>query len=410
MAFLKDKIKPLVAALGAGILAGSAAAIFLYALDWATVTREQHSWLVLVLPITGFGIAWFYERYGSDVERGNNLLLEEIHEPKQTVPLKMAPMILLSTVITHLVGGSAGREGTAVQMGGSIADQIAARFKLERKAMLMMGMSGGFGAVFGVPWAGAVFGLEVLTSGKLEFALALECLVASFAGHFTCLLWGIHHTDYPLPDIVPFSLTAVLWLALAGMLFGFCARAFVILTHVFQFLLRKITRSVPLRAFVGGMVILFIYYLLGTSRFEGLGIPVIVNSLRIPLPQFDFAWKTFFTTLTLASGFKGGEVTPLLFIGSTLGNSLSSWIPLPLSLLAACGFVAVFAGAANTPFACAVMAMEIFGWKIGFFALVACWVSFYFSSISGIYHAQKPGGHKLQSLPAKLKSSFQRFF
>ncbi|MGZ3722411.1 MAG: voltage-gated chloride channel family protein [Bdellovibrionales bacterium] len=395
-------------AIAVGILAGTAAAFFLYSLDWATNLREHNTWLVLFLPFCGLTVGWLYLRFGSEVEGGNSLLIDEIHDPKKTVPLRMAPMILVGTVLTHLFGGSAGREGTAVQMGGSIADQLCGPLKIkpeDRRTLLMMGMSAGFGAVFGVPFAGAIFGIEVLIIGRVKIENILECLAASLVAHYVCLAWGIQHTAYAAPEIVSLTLFSVLKIAAAGAAFGLCARAFVLLMHKMSALFKKYLPYAPLRPFTGGVLVVVGFYLLGTMRFAGLGIPVIVDSLREPIPEFDFAWKTLFTTLTLASGFKGGEVTPLLFIGATLGNSLGALINLPFSLLAAVGFVAVFAGAANTPWACTVMAMEIFGYRIGAYALIGCWISFYFSSHSGIYSAQKIGNgkfHRFQKVLRKL--------
>src|SRR5665213_211287 len=182
-----DKLKWTAIASAVGILAGSAAAIFLYSLDWATATRERNSWLIWLLPVAGFAVGWVYHRFGKTVERGNDLLIDEIHDPRKVVPLRMAPLILVGTILTHLFGGSAGREGTAVQMGGSLADQLSHRLKLggeDRRTILMTGMSAGFGAVFGVPLAGAVFGVEALTIGRVQIGKLFECLVASIVGHW----------------------------------------------------------------------------------------------------------------------------------------------------------------------------------------------------------------------------------
>jgi len=159
----------------------------------------------------------------------------------------------------------------------------------------------------------------------------------------------------------------------------------------------------PLRPLIGGGIVVFVYFMLGTNRYAGLGVPIIQDSLLHPLPPTDFAWKTMLTALTLGSGFKGGEVTPLLFIGATLGNALAVILTLPLSLLAAVGFVAVFAGAANTPWACALMAIEIFGPQVGVYALIGCWVSFFCSGQSGIYSAQKTSKHKRHRLHKVLR-------
>ncbi len=375
----------------AGVLSGLASALFLYSIEGATHLRESYPWLILLLPMGGFAIGWIYHRWGRGLEGGSNLLLDEIHDPKATIPMRMAPMILAGTVITNIFGGSAGREGTAVQMGGSIAAQLAKWLQLsgdDRRMLLVAGMSAGFGSVFGVPFAGAVFGIEVLRIGRREWPLFGECLVASLVAHFICLGCGVHHTVYPSPEIPQVSFSVFALIAVSGVAFGFCASVFTGFTHFISLLFKRI-RSAPLRPAVGGVMVALGFFVMGTDRFAGLGVPVIVEALSHWVPVSDFAWKLLFTSLTLGSGFKGGEVTPLLYIGATLGNSLGHFLMLPFSLLASLGFVAVFAAAANTPFACTVMAMEIFGPKVGAFAFVACMTSYFFSSRRGIYSSQK---------------------
>lgn len=383
-----------------GVLGGTASAFFLISLELATRFRDQHTWLIWFLPVGGLLMGLIYHRWGKSVEAGNNLIIDEIHNPRALIPLRMAPLILLGTVMTHIFGGSAGREGTAVQMGAAAADQLAKPLRLnkeERRTLLMAGMSAGFGSVFGVPLAGMAFGLEVLTVGRLKLGSAFECLLASVVAHFTCLAWGVRHTAYFAPTVVPVSIQSVFWVALAGIAFGLCAQVFAKVIHQASRVFKNAIAYVPLRPFVGGILVLLGFWMLGTFRYAGLGIPVIEQALREPLSAFDFIWKMLFTIVTLGSGFKGGEVTPLLFIGSTLGNSLSALIPLPFSMLAAVGFVAVFAGAANTPWACTIMAIEIFGSPIAIYALIGCLMSYFASGHVGIYHAQEFATHKLHS-------------
>lgn len=374
-----------------GILSGTASAAFLKTLEWALVVREGHPGLIWFLPLGGFLVGLVYHHFGRTVERGNNLLLEEVHDPRAVIPLRMVPLIFLGTVWTHLFGGSAGREGTAVQMGGSLADQMSRPLKLppsDRRALLMAGMSAGFGSVFGVPWAGALFGLEVLAVGRLRVFALLECVIASFVGHFTTLAWGVHHTAYAPPSIPSVTAINLGVIAVAGVAFGLCARVFSKSIHHVGAAFKRIRYS-PLRPILGGLLVSCGFYALGTLRYAGLGVPVIEASLKEPLSAADFALKLIFTVLTLGSGFKGGEVTPLLFIGATLGNALAQILPMDFSVLAAVGFVAVFAGAANTPLACTVMAAEIFGPSVGLFALIGCGVSFLCSGDAGIYGSQR---------------------
>jgi H+/Cl- antiporter ClcA len=274
-------------------------------------------------------------------------------------------------------------------MGAALADQVARRFKnVDRVTLLMAGLSAGFGSVFGVPFAGTIFGLEVLAIGGMRFRRLLECAVASFIAHFVCLAWGVHHTQYPKPLLPDVTVSLLGYVVIAGLAFGLVAFFFSYLIHRVQNLFHLI-KFPPLRALIGGALVVAGYYFVSWNRYAGLGIDVIEMSLRQSVPALDWVWKSVFTILTLASGMKGGEVTPLLFIGSTFGNFLSHYLPVAVSLLAALGFAAVFAGAANTPLACTLMAMELFGPGIGLLALVACSCAWLASGHRGIYSSQK---------------------
>ncbi|MHB1699956.1 MAG: voltage-gated chloride channel family protein [Acidobacteriaceae bacterium] len=384
----------------AGMLAGTASALLLGSLNWATATRESHKWLIALLPLAGLAVGCMYKYYGGAVEAGNNLILDEVHDPKAVLPLRMTPLILLGTVITHLFGGSAGREGTAIQTGASLADQLTKPFGLQsrdRRILLMAGISGGFASVFGTPLAGAIFGIEVLAIGRMGYEAIFPCFIAAFVGEFVTHAWGIHHTIYRVTEVPAFSATGLLSSIVAGAVFGLVGMAFAKATHAVSALCKKTIRWSPLRPFAGGVVVAAAVFLLGTTRYIGLGIPTILDSFSMKLPPYDFVGKFLFTVVTLGSGFKGGEVTPLFYIGATLGNALSRLLPLPSSLLAGMGFVAVFAGAANTPISSTLMAVELFGPEAGSFAAIACVVSYLFSGHAGIYRAQRVGRSKHSS-------------
>jgi H+/Cl- antiporter ClcA len=380
-------------------LAGSASAFFLFALDWATHTRETNRWLIWGLPVVGFLVGWLYLKFGQHVEAGNNLLIDEIHDPKKVVPLRMAPFVLGGTVISHLFGASVGREGTAVQMGGALADQLTQFFKLnpiDRRMVLMAGISAGFASVFGTPLAGAVFALEVLAIGRMRLDALLPCLLAAVLADQVGLWWGVQHTHY-MAGVIP-SITAWLLVAtvLAGAVFGLTGKLFADGTHALSGVMKKHITYAPLRPFIGGVVIAAVVMWGDFDRYIGLGIPVMVEAFQHPLASTDFLGKTIFTIASLGTGFKGGEVTPLFYIGATLGNALAPLLDVPLALLAAVGFVAVFAGAANTPISSTLMAMELFGAEIGVFAALACVMSYVCSGHSGIYRAQRVVHRKAQ--------------
>jgi len=393
-ALLGFMLKWLPLAVAAGALGGSASALFLFALDWATATRLLHPWLIGLMPLAGFAVGWLYLHYGREVEAGNNLLIDEIHDPKKVIPVRMAPLVLGGTVVSHLVGASVGREGTAVQMGGALADQLTHLLRLhheDRRILLMAGISAGFASVFGTPLAGAVFALEVLAIGRLRYDALLPCLAAAIAGDQICLLWGVHHVQYAIgaiPLLAPWPLLATV---LAGAAFGAVGRLFAAGTHALGAWIKRRVQYAPLRPLLGGIVVAGAAWLLGGERWLGLGIPTIQAAFQQPLPSWDFAGKMAFTIASLGSGFKGGEVTPLFYIGATLGNALAPLLQMPFALLAGLGFVAVFAGAANTPIASTLMAIELFGAEAGVYAAVACVVSYMFSGHRGIYRAQRIG-------------------
>ncbi len=398
----KFTIKWLLGAGVVGLLVGSASAIFLISLKWVTNYRETNVWIIMFLPLAGFIIGWVYHRYGTSVVKGNNQILEEFYRPQKTIPLKMAPLVLFGTLATHLFGGSAGREGTAIQMGGAIADQFPKWFKLEnedRKILITIGVAAGFASVFGTPLAGAIFALEWLVIGRIRYEAILPAFLGAFVAHYTCEdLWLVQHTPYSIPIVPPLDTLKILWIIPAGICFGLAANLFAKATHAWTALFNSQIKYPPLRPFIGGILVAILVFAMGTTKYIGLGIPTIVDSFSENLPWYDFLAKIGMTSLTLGAGFKGGEVTPLFYTGATLGNALSGIIPLPMALLAGMGFVAVFSGATNTPLACTLMGIELFGEASGVYVGLACVVAYIFSGHAGIYNAQIIGS------PKQLKS------
>jgi H+/Cl- antiporter ClcA len=382
-----------------GALIGSTAAFFLNSLDFVTNWRETHTWIIYSLPFVGFTIGAIYYYFGGEAKKGNNLLLEQHNSPENRVPFKMAPLVYIGTILTHLAGGSAGREGTAVQMGGAIADQFTDLFKLndtQRKTILIIGISAGFAAVFGTPVAGAIFALEIMLFKNSRVADILPSFAAAYIAHYTCLAWGIHHTVYTIPLVPTLGLKNFVPIFLAGLIFGTTALLFTAANNVWSRLFRKIKYE-PLRPFIGGIfLVIAILYLGFQNKFIGLGIPGISDAFMIPASKYDFAIKLLLTTFTLSAGFKGGEVTPLFFIGATLGNVLFLFIPLPMALLAGMGFVAVFAGATHCAIASIALGFEMFGMGAGMYIGLASIVAYFSSGSKGIYSAQLKEGAKYQ--------------
>lgn len=386
-----------------GLLSGSASALFLASLEWATGQRLQTPALLWGLPAAGAAVGWLYSRFGKGSEKGNNLILDQIHRPNQQVPLRMAPLVLLGTVATQLFGGSAGREGTAVQMGSSLADAVAHRLRLsgtDRRLLLMSGISGGFGSVFGTPLAGTVFGMEVLRVGAIRYEAMVACLTAAMVGDRVTLAWGIKHSHYAVTSVPEFSLPVALKILVSGVLFGLAALLFAELTHALKTLFKTLVPSPSLRPAAGGLLVILLALSVGTRQYLGLGLPLIEGSFSPePVPAMAFFWKTVFTALTLGTGFQGGEVTPLFVVGATLGNVLGYLWSLPPDLMAAVGFVAVFAGAANTPLACLLLGAELFGAAPLPYIGIGTIISYVFSGHRGIYLAQRVETAKSKSVP-----------
>ncbi len=405
-------------ALPVALLAGSASALFLWALGEVTRVQWEQPHLLWFLPLGGVAVGLLYHYLGKGSDRGNNLLIDEIHQPGGGVPARMAPLVLIGTLVTHLFGGSAGREGTAVQMGGSLAGLVARWLRLRpenRRLMLMCGIAAGFGAVFGTPLTGALFALEVLVIGRLQYDALIPVLVASIVGDATCSAWGIHHTVYHLEvsaaagNHAPLQVLLLGKVALAGIAFGLCGRFFAELTHGFQRLFARWVPYAPLRPALGAVVVIALVHALGTRDYLGLGVTAPPGGQVSILSSFEqdgvtpwsWWWKTIYTAVTLGSGFKGGEVTPLFFIGSTFGHTLGLLLHEPVALFAALGFIAVFAGAANTPLSCTVMGIELFGSHYALYFAVACFMAYFFSGHTGIYLSQRLGvsKHDGQSIP-----------
>jgi len=425
-------LKWLLIAAPVGAIIGSAVALFLWALEkatqlrWATDTRSGLPWLLFLLPIAGIGIGLMYSLLGKSVEAGNNLIMDQIHEPGGGVPSRMAPLVLIGTIVTHLFGGSAGREGTAIQMGGSIASTVGRALKFDRavtRTLLMIGIAAGFGAVFGTPLTGAIFAVEVLAIGLVDFQSIMPCLIGSIVGDWATRAWGINHQQYSLAAFGHMALIQssleLNWLllakvAIAAVAFGLASVLFAELTHGLQ---RVFKRVIPWQAFrpaLGGAIVIALAFLIAPD-YLGLGVkpdPNYPNQVCIVstfhaggATYLSWWWKILFTAITLSSGFKGGEVTPLFFVGAALGNAMARLLHAPIDLFAALGFVAVFAGATNTPLACTIMGIELFASAqtdlvhsgLVIYLATACFLAYMMSGHSGIYLSQRIGTPKLCS-------------
>lgn len=379
-----------------GVLSGLLSGAFIEALNWATNTRTSNDWLLYTLPIAGLVIGTSYHYLGRGLERGSNLIVDQIHDQSEWIPLRLVPLIFGASVLSHVAGGSVGREGAAVQLAAGVTDPISKRLGLgtaDRSLMLITAIAGGFGSVFGVPVAGAVFALEVQRVGRVRYEALVPAFVASFVGEAVVRRMGIEHTHYPTVADVAFSPTLAWQLTLFGVIAGVIALAFVNTTHLVRNTLSKIVSWYPLRPVIGG-VVLVVLILAGDWRdYQGL-------SIQLATQAFDGSaggqWITKFllSAITIGAGFFGGEVIPLFVIGALAGASFANIIGANVALFAILGSVAVLAGAANTPLACTILGLELFGGNNVVLFAVVCVAAYAASGHTGIYHAQRVSAPK----------------
>ena len=385
------------------IASGSLSAAFLRALDYVTALRFHYPNLIYGLPIAGVCMVAAYRRFGGMANRGNDLLVERIRLQNGPADARMAPLIFFSTLLSHLCGASTGREGAAVQMGGGIAtllirvNQIPAS---SQQALLVAGISAGFASIFGTPLAGAMFALEVATPRRPMWRHLPLAVGSAFLADWTARTWGITHVAYtiPMPDWQQWSqLSMLAALGVAALAFGMAGKTFLQMHHgilVWQGKHRFVWWLPP---FLGGSLLVVLSQLPGANDYLGLGTwslnPAAVTLSSAFSEHGALAWswlaKLTLTALSLGSGFKGGEVTPLFFTGATLGNVLAGPLGLPVPLCAGLGFVAVFAGAAHTPLTGALLAAELFGWSAFPFVLTVCWLAHWSCGRAGLYASQE---------------------
>jgi H+/Cl- antiporter ClcA len=365
------------------LVVGAVGAGFLHALESVTALYRSTPWLLVTLPFIGLLTVWLYNGPLKASAGGVKTLIAQIKAPTSPLPATMGPSIIGTTLLSHLGGASVGREGTALQMGGAIADQFSRLISLdtsERRTLLLCGVSAGFAAVFGTPIAAAVFALEFVHRRSWAF---LPCLATAFlADLIGRKLFFAQHADYRLPVPADYDLGGLGSALALGAACGLLARLYVFLSR------REAAKPNPepyARIFFTGTLFSAAIYFHHSADLTGLGLPVIESALVEPAAPLTFIFKFLFTIICVTAGFRGGEVTPLFFVGVTFGSAAAVLLSLPLSICAALGFVAVFAGAGAVPLACAVMACELFGWSIGGYALVACAISWLVAGRKGLY-------------------------
>ena len=375
-----------------GIVVGSTSALLIAVNDFLTETRFANPFLVFFLPIGGAVIGYIYLKYGQESDKGNNLIYEHIHHGQGQLPLKMGPIVFVSTFITHLFGGSTGREGAAIQMAGSVTELVVKLLKIDhmdRRILLMSAISGGFGSAFGAPLAGTIMGMEVAFLGKLKYEALIPCFTASFVGHLVTSAWGIEHELQTLKVVPTMTTVVILKVILVSIIFSFASVLYSQMRHGVEKYSKKFLKNFVLRAVVGGVIIIALVFIVGSTDYLGRGLPMVNAAFLEPVPPLAFLAKIVFTAVTMGSGFRGGEVIPLFFIGATLGNTLSPLMGLPMSFLAALGLIAVFCGGTNIPLTCFIFSIEYFHAQGLTYFFIACITSYIFSGHHGVWPSQK---------------------
>lgn len=384
-------LKWILIALAAGAVIGIVGVAFHLSVEKATELRIEYPWLLWLLPIGGAAIVQLYKIAGMEKDRGTNYVLEAVRTNDQ-LNIKTAPLIFISTFITHLFGGSSGREGAALQIGGSIASFLGNKIKLDEKdqrIITMCGMSAGFSALFGTPLAAVVFAMEVVSVGVMYYSAVVPCVVASLTGAYIASLFSIEPTAFtiigniPALDPVMIGKAAVLGLLCAAVSMLFC----LILKKV-HLLYDKIPNR-TLAAFVGGLIVIALTYLVGSRDYNGAGMDVINRAVAGEADPEAFLLKMIFTAATLGAGFKGGEIVPTLFVGATFGNIAGKLLGLGPSLGAGIGMAALFCGVTNCPMTSLILSIELFGAEGMIYYAVACAVAYRLSGYYGLYSAQK---------------------
>ena len=370
-----------------GVIGGIIGSLFHIGVHYATMLRQENPWILYLLPIGGLAIAGLYQLCRLE-GKGTNAVIESVHFGKD-VPILLVPAIFVCTVITHLCGGSAGREGAALQIGGGIGYQLGRAMFLGEKDLplaTLCGMAGVFSALFGTPLAATVFALEVISVGVLYYAGLVPCITASMMGYLVSRMMGVEPTRFivnaPEMEAWTMILVAVLAILCAVVSILFCEGL-----HQTEHFAAKFLKNAYLRAAVGGAIVIGLTLLLGTD-YNGAGMDIVELAIAGQVKPWAWLWKILFTAVTIGCGFKGGEVVPSFFVGATFGCVAASLLSLPVGFGATIGLIAVFCGAVNCPIASVILSVELFGAEGMLYFAMACAISYLLSGYRGLYSSQ----------------------
>lgn len=374
-----------------GVVVGTVGALFGRGITLVTDFGRVHSWTLYLLPVAGLVIVWLYHISGEDKNKGTDTVMEAISSNEE-ITVATAPLIFISTILTQLCAGSAGREGAALQLGGSLGNTFGHLIHLDekdRKIAVMCGMSAAFSALFGTPLAAAIFSMEVVSIGVLYYAALVPCVFASFLGAAVSRLLGNHAEAFAIGSVPEFTLASGGMIILLGMLCAAVSCLFCMVLHKSHQLYTKYFPNPYLRVFAGGCLLILLTMLVGNRDYNGGGISLIERFMEGEVRYGAFLLKMIFTGVTLGAGYKGGEIVPTLCVGAAFGSLFGSLTGFAPPLCAACGMAALFVGVTNCPISTLLIAFELFGYEaMPFFALSIA-VSFTLSGYYGLYSSQK---------------------
>ena len=381
-----------------GVVGGAVGSIFHLSVELATKTRIEHSWILYLLPFGGLLIVFMYKK-GMKGDPGTNLVINSIRTDGK-VPFLMAPLIFLGTVITHLFGGSAGREGAALQLGGSIGSQIGNLIGLDEKDMHLItlcGMSSVFSALFGTPLTATFFAMEVISIGIIHYSAFIPCIVSSVTAYYISIYFGLDPVRFNLNVIPEISLINIVKVMILGSLCAVVSIIFCNLLHKSNNISKKIISNAYVRVFIGGIIIVLLTIIIGTRDYNGAGMDVILNAMNGTAKPEAFLLKMIFTAITISVGYKGGEIVPTFFIGATFGCVVGKFLGLDPCFGAAVGLVALFCGVVNTLITSIILSIELFGADGVILFSIACGVSYMLSGYYSLYSSQKIVYSKLKA-------------
>lgn len=382
-----------------GLIVGAMGVLFHFSVEKATELRAAYPWLLFLLPLGGVVIVFLYKRGGMEKDMGTNTIIEAVRG-EHPLQLRMAPLIFISTVITHLLGGSSGREGAALQIGGSIGAKVADCFKLnqnDHQIMIMCGMSTCFAALFGTPLTAAIFAVEVISVGVMHYAALVPCSAGALVGYGIAQLFHIPPTAFQIGEIPHLGIVSTIQVVILSLLCAVLSSVFCTVMHKVSKLYQKYIPNAQLRAAVGGGLVIALTLLVGTGNYNGAGMPMISRAIQGETEWYAFALKILFTAVTLGAGFKGGEIVPTFFIGATFGCVVGPLLGMEPSFAAAVGLIALFCGVINCPVASFVLAVELFGGEGVIFFGIASSIGYMLSGYYGLYSGQKIVYSKLET-------------